>query len=128
VMFVPATTVAGPVFVTAISADGALTEVETVAALLMPLESDVLLVTLAVLDKVEPLGRLALVCATNMKVAVEPVARVVQVAVDVLPPTSVAGCPPGDCVKLTKVSPDGSASDIDAFCASAGPRFVTVIV
>ena len=113
--------------VTAMSADGALTEVETVAALLRPFVS-LLADTLAVLVKVELLTRLALVCATNMKVAVEPVARVVQVAVDVLPPTSVAGCPPGDCVKLTKVSPDGSASDIDAFCASAGPRFVTVIV
>jgi len=103
------------------------TEVETVAALLMPLESDVLLVTLAVLVNVEPLTRLALVCATNMKVAVAPDARLAQVAVEVLPPTSDA-LGPLDCATLTKVSPTGSASVIDAFCASLGPLLVTVIV
>src|SRR5262249_59744712 len=98
-----------------------------VAELLKGLASGWLLVTLAVLDKFEPLPRPALVCATRMKVDVAPAAKVVQEAVDVLPPTSDA-LGPLDCVKLTKDSLAGSASDIDAFCASLGPLLVTVIV
>ena len=109
------------------SADTLLTDVVVVAVLLPGVGSAVLLDTVAVLVNVEPLARLVLVCATKTKVAVELAARLVHEAVDVLPPESVA-LGPADCVKLTKVSPDGSASDSDALAAALGPLLVTVIV
>ena len=109
------------------SADGFSTSELAVELLLNGVGSGVLLDTAAVLVNDEPLARLALVCATKIRVAEEPGARLAHVAVAVLPPDSVA-LGPVDCVKLTKVSPDGSVSDIDALAAAFGPLFATVMV
>ena len=123
--FDPATTVAGPVLVTAMSAEGLVTNVLAVELLLPGVGSDVLLDTVAVLDSV-PLA-VGLTCPTNTKVAVEPAARVVHDAVEVLPPETDADGPE-DWVKLTKVSADGSVSVRLALVAASGPLLVTVIV
>src|SRR5690242_9533351 len=126
-MFVPARTVAGPTLVIAKSADAPVTAVVVVAVLLPGVGSDVPLDTVAVLVNVEPLARVALVCATRIRVAEEPAARLAHEAVDVLPPDSVAPGPV-DCVKLTKVSPAGNVSVMVALVAAFGPLFATVMV
>src|SRR5690242_10463628 len=124
-MFDPATTLAGPTLVTARSADALVTVAVAVPALSPMTGSAVLVVTVAVLLK-EPVA-VGLTCATSTKVAVEPAAKLAHVAVDVLPPESDA-LGPEACVKLTRVSAEGSMSVICAFAAVSGPRFLTVIV
>src|SRR5438132_10362065 len=86
-MLVPAVATAGPVLLTARSADVATVDV-AVDVLFAALESAVVAAAVAVLLTVEPLAVLAPTWTTIWKVAVPAAAKVASVAVTVpLPPT-----------------------------------------
>jgi len=125
---VPAVTAAGPVFVTARSADVTIV-VFTVELSLAGLES-LALVTDAVLLTLEPLAALALACTTSVKVTVllAAIDAAVSVIVPPLPGAGVVAVKPAAGVMETNVAPAGTVSVSDTFCASLGPLLVKVIV
>src|SRR5438132_3583158 len=124
-MLLPGAAVAGPVLVTARSADVA-TVVVTVDVLLAAFVSVVVVAAEAVLVMVEPLPT----CTTIVKVAVAPAASVglVSVIVPVPPGAGVKLVKPAGWVSETNVVPAGVSSVREMFCASLGPAFVSVIV
>src|SRR2546422_5063721 len=87
-MLVPAMTVAGPVLVTARSAE-LMTVVLTVELLLLGVGSVVLLLTEVVLLMVEPSGSDELAVTTIWNVAVAPAAKLAALAVKVVVPLEV---------------------------------------
>src|SRR5260221_229538 len=119
-------------FVTDRSAD-ALMAVSSVSLLLAGFASVVALVTVAVLEIVEPWGSLALPLTTSVKVAVARAAKVASVKETTpVPPAGGAEkrvkAGPVLCVAETKVVPAGTASFRVTPWASLNPALVTVMV
>src|SRR5438093_1473851 len=121
-MLLPAAAVAGPLFVTATSAEVLIVTVDV--ALLLPgfgsvIEDD----AVAVFESVEPLVRFAPALNTSVNVAEAPEARVAMLQL-------TAGVQlnngPDVCASETNVVPAGSASLRVTLCASLGPLFVMV--
>src|SRR5262249_17817981 len=120
----PAAAVAGPVLVTARSAE-VVTVVVAVAVLLVASGALVALVTVTELVMVEPFNALELTWATMVKVAEAPAARDVVVKV-VVPAPANAGAEVW--VEDTRVALAGRVSVTVTFWASEGPALVTVMV
>src|SRR5438874_1890404 len=113
-------------------AGAAFTALVCVAALLAPVGSAVLLVTVAVSDNTVPLATLALTPITTVNVAEAPAARVAMLP-ETMPFVPVAGfvkvnAGPLGCVSETNVVPAGSVSRSETLWASFGPLLVTVRV
>src|SRR2546430_17347660 len=127
----PAPCSAGPVFVTERSAP-ALTVVVVVAELFPGTLSVVPLDIVAVLLIVVPLGVFALTFTTRLKLALAPAANVAiaHVTVPVPPAAGLVQVNAGPliCATDTNVVFAGVASLSEAFWASLGPAFATLIV
>jgi hypothetical protein len=119
----PTAPVAGPVFVTATSAD-ALIELDDVELLFAALGSVTTDATVAVLEITVPFAVEPLTLTVSVMVAVAAFARVPNAQVIVVVPLHV----PCDGVVETNVVAAGSVSDSETEVAGFGPLLVTVIV
>src|SRR2546422_2453722 len=127
-MSVPDVASAGALLVIARSA--ARTVVVAMAVLLRRLGSEVVEVTVAVLEIVVPSGVLGLTWTTMVKVGVAPLAEagVVQLTVPVEPTAGVVQIQPAGLLIDWKVVSGGRASSILTLAAVFGPALVTVTV
>src|SRR5436309_2164144 len=127
-MSVPDVASAGALLVIARSA--AWTVVVAVAVLLRRLGSEVVEVTVAVLEIVVPSGVLGLTWTTMVNVAVAPLARdaVVQLTVPVEPTAGVVQVQPAGCVSDWKVVCGGRGSLMVTLTAAFGPALPMVMV
>jgi hypothetical protein len=131
-MLPPSVAVAGPVSVTARSADGLVltTDPVTVAELLAGFGSALLLLTDAVSEKFAPLARLPGADTTRVKVSVWPAPTPDADPVTVLPlcvKVKLSGLPAAG-VSATNVAPEGRTSLRVTPWAAPGPLLVSVIV
>src|SRR5438094_595853 len=127
-MSVPDVASAGALLVIARSA--AWTVVVAVAVLLRRLGSEVVEVTVAVLEIVVPSGVLGLTWTTMVNVAVAPLAEraVVQLTVTLRTTSGVVLFQPAGCVSDWKVVSAGRGSFIVTLAAAFGPPVVTLTV
>ncbi len=124
VTLLPATTVAGPVLVTARSADG-VTFVVAFAELFPATGSEVVVLMAAVLVIVAPWAGAV---TTIVKLVDEPVAQVARVQVTEMLALLLHVQPPLLGVADTNVTPAGKVSNSDTFAASDGPRLLAETV
>src|SRR3954447_3716309 len=123
-MFVPATTVAGPLFTMERSAF-ALTVVITVELLFDGFESALDVVAVAVLLSAVPFGIVDCGCTVMVNCALWPLGRSAMVQATSGPPLHAAAGPVS-CVTDTNVRPDGSVSLNETSVAASGPEFDSV--
>ncbi len=130
-MFCPAAITAGPVLVTATSADGApLTSVVAELVLFSSFGSKVWLDTVAVLVRKVPGAVPLAMCRVSVKFTLSPAVKfgLVQVTVPVPPTAGVVQVQPAGESSETNVIPAGIGSETAVAAASSGPMLNTFSV